>query len=449
MEIELSVRKFCLGLAAICLLPFPAAAQSVGDSNSPTTGLDLPEGLKLFGKQDPNIRTAKAVVNGDIITGTDIDERLALIVASGKTEISAEEMQMLRVQVLRNLIDETLQIQEAAANKIEIPGEEIEQAFARVIQQNGTQNPADFDKYLRSIGASSNTMKRQIRAELAWSRLLRRNVQPFVNVSDDEVKAVIERLTAAKGTTEYRLGEIYLSATPGNEAQVAESAKRIMQQIQQGASFAAYARQFSEASTAAVGGDLGWIKLEQLPDTLASAARRLEINQLVGPIQAPGGVSILFLIDRRQVLASDPRDAVLSLKQLAITFPKGTPMPKIEAMVRDFTSKTQAITGCSQADEVAKQLGAEIIARDGIVVRDLPPQLQTVLANLQIGQATPPYGSPEDGVRVFVSCGRENIGESAAPSFDAIMTQLENERIAKRARIYLRDLQRDAIIEYN
>lgn len=444
----------CLALAVSALSPVPASiaapAQTVEDRQVPSSeGLNLPEGLALFGNQDPNIRTAKAVVNGEIVTGTDIDQRLALVVASGDANVAPEEMQRLRVQVLRNLIDETLQIQEAKGNDIEIADAEVEEAFGRVVKQNGAQSLTAFSDGLTKIGSGPATMKRQIRAELAWSRLLRRNIQPFVNVSEDEVKAIIERLNAAKGSTEYRLGEIYLSATQGNETQVAENARRIMQQIQQGASFSAYARQFSEASTAAVGGDLGWIRLEQLPASLAEAAKRIEINQLVGPIAAPGGMSILYLIDRRQVLTSDPRDAVLSLKQLAISFPPGASKAQVEAVAKNFAQKTQAITGCSQADAVAKEVGAEIVNRDGIAVRDLPPQLQTVLGNLQLGQASPPYGSPEEGVRVFVSCGRENAGDGNAPSFDAIMTQLENERVAKRARIYLRDLQRDAIIEYN
>ncbi|KAK0328985.1 hypothetical protein LTR94_038572, partial [Friedmanniomyces endolithicus] len=50
----------------------------------------------------------------------------------------------------------------------------------------------------------------------------------------------------------------------------------------------------------------------------------METGQLVGPVEVPGGFDILYLIDKRQVLTADPRDAVLSLKQISIAFPKGT-----------------------------------------------------------------------------------------------------------------------------
>ena len=103
----------------------------------------------------------------------------------------------------------------------------------------------------------------------------------------------LERLKAAKGTDEYRIGEIFLSATEDTKAAAFENGKKIVDQIKQGGSFVAYARQFSEASTAAVGGDLGWIRLAQLPAELATVARELGAGQLAGPIEVSGGFSIL------------------------------------------------------------------------------------------------------------------------------------------------------------
>src|SRR3546814_7433797 len=100
---------------------------------------------------------------------------------------SSDLKERLRVQVLRNLIDETLQIQEAAANDIKVDKAEIDQSYERVAA-NFRQSPAQFDQYLRQQGSSSASIKRQIEGELAWSRLLSRNIQPFVNVSEDEVK---------------------------------------------------------------------------------------------------------------------------------------------------------------------------------------------------------------------------------------------------------------------
>jgi peptidyl-prolyl cis-trans isomerase SurA len=426
----------------------PLIAQTNPDNVAPESNLDIPEGQQLFGKNDPNVRRATAQVNGEIITGTDIDHRLALIVAANDNKLPPEELARFRAQILTNLIDETLQIQEAAANEIEVTDAEVNQYFDRVAQQNFNRPANEVEKYLVSIGASVATLKRQIKGELSWSRLLSRNVRPSANVSDDEVNAIIERIKATKGTTEYRLGEIYLAATPETLPSVQENARKIIDQLRQGGNFVAYARQFSEASTASVGGDLGWLSLAQLPTSLATAAAGMNSNEIQA-VASPGGISILLLIDKRQVATSDPRDSVLSLKQIAITFPKGTTEAQVAPLVKRFSEETQQISGCGAADEMARKLGADVVNRDGIKIRELPAPLQQVMLDLQVGQSTPPYGSLEDGVRVFVLCGRDAPQEAASESFDEIMSRLEEERVNKRARIYLRDLRRDAVIEYN
>ncbi len=424
-------------------------AQTVSDGSVPSTGLNIPDQLTIFGENNPNIRRATAVVNGDIITGTDVNHRLALIVAANGGTVADEERKRLRLQVLRNLIDETLQIQEAEANEITIAEAEVESTFQQVAQQNFKQDIDAFDQYLRTQGSSTDTLKRQIKGELAWSRLLRRNIQPFINVGDEEVNTIIERLNASKGSTEYRIGEIYMSASQETSAQVDENMKNILEQIRGGGSFVAYARQFSEASTAATGGDLGWVRPAQLPQSLAEVATQMQVGQVVGPVPVPGGFSILYLIDQRQILVADPRNAILSLKQLAISFPQGTTEEQAAARANQFATATQNIKGCGAANEVATALGATIVDNDQVRLRDLPGPLQGTIAELSIGQASQPFGSVAEGVRVLILCGRDDPQSAAAPSFDQIMSQLENERVNKRAQIYLRDLRRDAIIEYN
>ncbi|MEO7467447.1 MAG: SurA N-terminal domain-containing protein, partial [Sphingobium limneticum] len=127
----------------------PAVAQTVDDDgNVASQQLNLPKDVTVFGKSDPNVRKATAIVNNRIITGTDIDQRLALIITANGGKVEAEEKERLRVQVLRNLIDETLQIQEAAANDIKIDPAEIQQSYERVAA-NFRQSPAQFDAYLR------------------------------------------------------------------------------------------------------------------------------------------------------------------------------------------------------------------------------------------------------------------------------------------------------------
>ncbi len=427
-----------------------AAAQDPQVAVDPAEAFNLPDQIEMLGNTDPNNRRATARVNGNIITGTDVEQRLALLLDANEGQVPPEEMQRLRLQILRNLIDETLQVQEAAALEMEVTQQEVDEAYERLATGRFQRTPAQLDTYLRSIGSSQQSLKRQIQGELAWNRLLRRNVAPFVNVSSSEVNELYDRLQASRGTAEYRIGEIFLAATPANRDEVARNATQIVQQLRDGGSFVAYARQYSQASTAAVGGDLGWIRLEQLQNPqLEEAARDLQSGQLVGPLEIPGGFSILLLIDQRSIGMADPRDAVMSLKQISIDFPQGTPQAEAEQRLAQFSSTVGAMNGCGDASAKATAMGAAVVDNDQIAVRALPEQLQSALLQLNIGETTPIFGSLDEGVRVLMLCGRDDPVETQGPSVEQLMTQLEDDRVNKRAQRYLRDLRRDAVIEYN
>ena len=426
--------------------------QTVPDASVPETGLDIPANLQIFGKLDPNVRKPTAIVNDTVITGTDVDQRLALIAIYNNVpadRIAGEERDRLRLQILRQLIDETLQLQEAKTAEITVTPAEINQAFARTAQTSFKSNAQALPALLTNAGSSERTLRREIEAELAWQRYLRRRVEPFVNVGDQEVKGILDRLKAAQGTQEYNIKEIFLRTTPANEQQVFANARQIIAELGKGQQpFDVMARQYSEASTKAQGGDLGWVRAAVLPAELAQAAEQMQVGQVAGPIQTGGGFSILYLTDKRQVLTADPRDARLSLKQLTLRFPAGVSQADATARAAAFANGLKALQGCGSVERVAATLGAEVVDNDQVQVRQLPPPLQEIVLKLQIGQATPPFGTPQDGVRALVLCGRDDARGGELPRPDQVQNQLEQSRVNLRAQQKLRDLRRDAIVDY-
>ena len=427
-----------------------AVAQTVPDQSVPETGgLDIPTNLQIFGKLDPNIRKPTAIVNDTVITGTDVDQRVALIAAANAgAKLQGEELDRLKLQVLRQLIDETLQIQEAKTAEVTVTNDEITQSFDRV-SRNFKKSPAEMRKYLVASGSSERSLKRQIEGELAWQRYLRRKVEPFVNVGDEEVKGILDRLKAAQGVQEFNLKEIFLAATPATGQQVFANARGIIAELQKGQQpFETYARQYSEASTRSVGGDLGWVRADRLPGPLAEAAQTMQVGQVAGPIEIPGGYSILYLTDKRQVGTADPRDARLNLKQLTIRFPAGTTQAQATTRAGAFATATKAIQGCGTVEKVAGTIGAEVVDNDTVRIRDLPGPLQDIMLKLQVGQSTPPFGSAQDGVRALVLCGRDDPKAGTLPGAEQVQSQLEGARVNLRAQQKLRDLRRDAVIEY-
>ena len=394
----------------------------------------------------PSVIKATAIVNGDVITGTDVDQRLALLAIENGNDIPADQVDTLRQQVLRNLIDETLQIQAAKTDKIDVKGSEIDRTVAKVAA-GVKQTPAQLTDYLEAHGSSIDSLRRQVQGEIAWDRLQHDKIESGISVGDDEVKAVLNKLNASKGTQEYRVGEIFLSATPYTEQQTLQNANKILDQLKNGGSFSGFARQYSEASTAAVGGDLGWIRPEQLPEPIAAALRQMAPGTISNPIEVPGGVSIIAVQDTRKILTRDPRDAVLSLKQVSITFPKGMTRQQAEPILEHFADAAKNIGGCGGAEKIATDFHGEVVQSDNVKMRDLPPALQEMMLPMQVGQATQPFGSLDQGVRTLVICGRDEV-DPTAPSFDDVYNQLNEERVNMRARRYLADLRRDAVIEF-
>ena len=423
-----------------------ALAQQAATEPSSTSALKLPENPQLFGSAMPSVIKASAIVNGEIITQTDIDQRLALLAIANGSRLPEDEIDRLRQQVLRNLIDETLQIQAAKQAEITVKPADIDRTLARVAS-NTKQSVEQLTAMLEANGSSIRTMRRQIEGEISWTRLQRAKIESSVSVGEDEVKAVLDRMNAAKGTQEFRVGEIFLSATAGNETQTLANANKILEQLRNGASFAGYARQYSEASTAAVGGDLGWVRPEQLPDPIAGQLRSMGPGQVSEPIPVQGGFSIVAVQDTRKILTADPRDAVLTLKQVSVSFPKGIARAAAEPTVARFAEAARSVGGCGGADKIAADFNGELVECDQIKIRDLPPALQRIILPLQVGQSTQPFGSIEEGVRILVICGRDEV-DATAPTYDEVFSQLNEERVNSRARRYLRDLRRDAVIEF-
>lgn len=420
-----------------------APEQAAGDS---ARALRLPQNLQLFGNSLPSVVKASAIVNGEVITRTDIDQRLALLVIGNNEPIPPEQLEVLRQQVLTNLIDEALQIQAAKAEEIAISDRDIDRALARIAERNN-QTVEQFGQTLQANGSSLKAMRRMLQGELAWDRLQSAKIESSVSVGDDEVQAVIDKLNASKGAREYRVGEIYISAPGGDVSQAVAKAEQIITQLRNGGSFANYARQFSEATTAAVGGDLGWVRPAQLPQPIAAALQNLSPGQVSRPIPIPGGVSLVAVQDMRNILTPDPRNAVLTLKQVTVRFPNGTTAEKADPVIARFAEAAQNIGGCGGAERIANEFNGEVVQSDQIKLRDLPAALQQIMVPMQVGQATPPFGTLEEGVRTLVICGRDEP-DATMPSHEQVFAQLNEERMNSRARRYLRDLRRDAVIDF-
>ena len=259
-------------------------------------------------------------------------------------------------------------------------------------------------------------MKRQIRGEIAWQRLQRRQIEPFVTVGDDEVQAVIARLERAarhrriSGRRDLHLRDARNRGRGAGQCRAdrpADPRRRLLRGLCPPIS--------PKRRPPRVGGDLGWVRAEQLPDELAALVRQMPVGAISDPIPVPGGYSIVALVDTRQVLVADPRDARAQPDAdvgRAARRARRRRRRGARPAARPRPPRRWAAAAAPPA--TAQRLGAELISNDQVRVRELPPPLQQMLLSLSVGQATPPFGSPER-ISVLVLCGRDDPPAATAP----------------------------------
>ncbi len=423
-----------LSLVGLLLVTCPSRAQSQADQSAQNAPGGIPQRIV-------------ALVNDEPISAYDVVQRLRLTLASIGGVKDEKQFARLQQQVIRNMVDDLLKLQEAKKFDIEITDRDAEEAFRRQAA-NFHLKPEEFEAYLARLGIEKQAYLNQMKPEIAWQQLVEGRLGPFAAVSREEAEAELARIKASAGEPQYHLSEIYLIVdNPAREDQVRDTARRLVAQLRQGADFAAVARQFSQSASAAAGGDMGWVTAEQLPPVLAKVVAKMDVGAVSDPIRHGGGITILKLNDRRRMLEPDPLDAEVELSQIVLPVDKNTTEKQLVAIVDRVEALAPKMNDCAKIPEYAAELGAREHGSIGKVrLRDLSPELRKLLVDLPVGHPTKPVRS-EDGMRLFFVCARKKP-EVHIPTLDEIIARLEDQKLAMMARRYLRDLRRNAIIDY-
>lgn len=263
-------------------------------------------GVGLCWTNSPALAAGKegiaAVVNQDVVTKSDLMARHDLIAASTGLPRTPELMAKLRPQIVDMLIEEEIKMQEANRLKIEVTKEEIAQGFKSIADQNKV-SPQDFRKMLESSGIRVGTMEDQIRAQIAWTKVVQRKIRPQIEVSDADVDSELEQLRANIGKPQYKISEIFLPLMEGKKpAEIQSFAEKLVSQLQKKPeAFGKVAQQFSAAPGAAQGGAVGWVIGGQMPTEVDAILPSLSPRSISNPIKTQSGFYIIFLQEKREI----------------------------------------------------------------------------------------------------------------------------------------------------
>ena len=418
-----------IGIAG--LLGLTIAAAAAGSAIAQQTG-SLPA------------QTVLQTVNDEPISSYDVDARLRLVITTAGAPPTPESMARIRNQVLETLIDERVQLQEAERLGITVDNAEIQAAMASIEKSNKIQ-PGALVEELTKARVDVGTLVAQIRATIAWRKVIGQSVRNSVQVDESDIDLYLEDLRR-KGGTEYLLAEIFIAAPRPQDLSAAKATvDDLLQQLVRGGQFPTLARQYSQAPTAGAGGDMGWLEADQLDPRIAQAVSALPIGQVTRPVEVDDGYYILALRDRRHFGAEGQEETVYDIRRLYIGFnPRAANATKVAAL-RKMQAAEKAIGSCSDVEPVAARFGAQANDMGEIRLAALPVPLQPYIEALKPGQKTEVLPLT-DGVLVMMLCDKR-VNTLGLPDREQVRETLLNRRLGQEARRYLRDLRQNAMIE--
>lgn len=386
-----------------------------------------------------------AVVNDEAISILDLQLRMRLVQATSKLPDTEEIRQRLASQILRKMVEERLMLQEAKRLKLTIAKEDVYKQVETIEKQNRLE-PGALERILKQAGVPLSVLYRQLEAELSWGKVIRMTMAPQIKVSEEEVKDHIEMLKGNVGQPEYLLAEILLPVDDADrEAEMAQTAQRIVDQVRQGASFQNMARQFSQGAAAGSGGDLDWVPVASLEPEIAETLGKMTPGSLSSPIRAVDGYHIMLLRERRVFgQKSTTSEGVLAITQLFL--PAANDRENSTRRIREISAGAK---NCAQMEEIAKRHHLTQSGRGTARLSQLNPQARQFLTGLKLLQVSPPV-QDQAGVRVIMVCGQVNDDsqtESGLPTEEKVKSALERQRLELQSQRALRDLKRSAFIE--
>ena len=244
-----------------------------------------------------------AIVNDDIVLESEFKQRLQIIrdqLNSRNQRIPPDNI--LAPQVLDRLVLDNLMLQMAEKQGLKVTDRQLNDAINNIASRNG-MSLVQFRQALIAEGQDYTAAREQIRREMLIAQVQQSNVSRRIRVSDQEIKNFLKS-DAALGNQSELLLSIILTSIPeqasSEQIQAAQTkANAIYQTLINNADFAETAIATSSAPNALNGGDLGWRKIAELPEALASVVGDMKPGDISKPVKAASGFYITQLRDKR------------------------------------------------------------------------------------------------------------------------------------------------------
>ncbi len=384
-----------------------------------------------------DIQAISVIVNDEVISRYDVNQRIKLILVTSGIPATEENLKRIEDQSIKALINERIQLQEAS--KLEVPEsqEEIQMTLDRIAKGNETTAEGIIES-ITSQGVNVDTLLDQIKSELLWNKIVRGRFGSYINISDEEINIIYERTIDSINRVQYDISEIFIGFEDEKEEKESNDlAIKLVEELKNDISFEPVAQQFSQSASSGQGGYVGWVAEGQLDQEIISGIKDLSANSISEPIKTVNGYYIIKVNGRAEEGGKNPMRNKYNLT--SVSFSKEDEESAIE-FSKNFVS-------CKRLETLLESYNhKEINVIGDRLLQELPVELHEELLEKNAGNTLSPRYS-DDNLDIILICDRkDDVGIQV--NRDAIEDNIYSQKMGMMSRRHLRDLRRDAVIEY-
>jgi peptidyl-prolyl cis-trans isomerase SurA len=458
--------KQTLLLLALAVAAAPAAAQfRVPPATGSGTEAQWPPAAKPAAPAAPSPRSAPArgpvlidrivaIVNKDVITQRDLDERVALVVSQLKRQKTPlPPADVLERQVLERMITDRVQVQFALETGVRVDDLQLDRTVAMIAEQN-RMSLADFRGALDREGVPFDKFREDIRREIMISRLKEREVDSKIQIGESDIDNFLAEVQSTPQATEFNIAHVLVrvpeNATPEQVEARMKRAQEARARAQGGADFAQVAVSYSDAPDALAGGGMGWRPQDRLPELFAGALAKMQPGEVSEVLRSPAGFHVLKLVDRRGGGAGG-QFAIEQTHARHILVRVNEIVAESEARRRIGVLRQRIVDGANFAelarlnsdDTVSAQRGGDL---GWVVPGDLVPEFERAMAELKVNEVSQPVRTPF-GIHIVQVLGRRTADVSADRKRLEARKVLRDRRADEAYQEWLRQLRDRAYVE--
>ncbi len=394
-----------------------------------------------------------AVVNDEVITRRDLDERVKVVLTQLRHQgTPPPPSDVLEKQVLERMIFNRVQLQYARDTGLRVDDATLEKTISRIAEDSKITLPQLRDA-LEKDGVSFNKFREDIREEVAMARLREREVDNKITIADSEIDNLLDSLqTQGSKVEEFNLSHILIrvpeQASPEQLQERRARAEQALAQIKGGADFRQVAAGFSDAPDAVQGGGMGWREMARLPAIFADAVKELKSGEVSNVLRSPNGFHIVRVNERRG------QDAPLIVSQTRARHI----LIKTSELVAENEAKERLVKLKERLDNNADFAGlARLQSEDGSASRggdlgwlspgDTVPEFEKAMDALKPGQVSGPVRSPF-GWHLIQVMERRNQDMAQQQQRLRARQSLRAQKADEAYQEWMRQLRDKAFVEY-